>query len=156
MPILVHQELTWAWKKKKRLSYLGVIINIAEGPKLQTNPEHEEKEGMEERGREGREEREGRNNTKADESLHRMQQERLSMSVQSKAEKAGAGGQDGGELLGTKQGWWSHRHVFNHVYWLQQKGEGSNKKPPKKQARSLLPTDLILAKQLSKYADKFL
>lgn len=32
--------------EKKRLSYLGVIINIAEGPKLQTNPEHEEKEGM--------------------------------------------------------------------------------------------------------------
>lgn len=55
---------------------------------------------MEERGREGREKREGRNNIKAEESLHRMQQERLSMSVQSGAEKAGAGGQDWGRIVG--------------------------------------------------------
>lgn len=52
---------------------------------------------MEERGRE---ERERRNNTKVEESLNRMQQERWSASVQGGAEKAGAGGQDWGRIVG--------------------------------------------------------
>lgn len=105
-------------------------------------------------GGEGRRE-EGRNNTKVKESLNGMQQERWSLSVQRGAEKAGAGGQDLGENCWApdKDDGLTDMLSNQSLLWTLRKGKGSNKEPPKKQARSLLPTHLILAKQLSKYAD---
>lgn len=135
MSILVHQELTWP--RKVRLSYLRVIINTAEGPTHQLP-------------RSWREEREGGGGEERGETIAKWRnlstepsrKGRGSSPAQSSTEKAGAGVQDpGGELLVSP---------INHFYWLQQKGKGANKEPPKWQARHLLPTNPILTTQLCK------